>query len=165
MSSTADPVRNAVVGDRLEDYDGLRLLLSDIRVAGKLLNEARRHTVTRLFGVRDEDSVLVSMVAIGALAAAGHQTAVKAMRGPPLPEFGSTMITGAGVDNLIRGVGGEASRAIPNFGTLVVLAVLASSARPVTRRTLHEVHAVTHAMRMGFDHRYGHIFRPHRRAT
>ena len=51
------------------DYGGARLLVSDIRVAFLLLDEARCAIVARLFGVAKDESVLVSIVAVGALAA------------------------------------------------------------------------------------------------
>jgi hypothetical protein len=163
MSVIADSVHGAVDGERREDYDGLRLLLSDVRVVGKLLNEARYHSVARLFGVSREDSVLVTVVALGALAAAGQRKAAKLLQGPPLPELGNVLLGGTGVGGLVQSVAGDVSQEIPGFGALVVLAVIATSMRPVARRSWHEARTATHAARMGFDHRYGHMFRPHRR--
>jgi hypothetical protein len=160
MTSVADSVQGAISGDRLEDYDGLRLLLSDIRVMGKLLNEARYQTLSRLFGVSREDSLLVTVVALGSVAAMGHRTVVKLMQGPPFPELGNVLMGSAGVNRMVQSVAGEASAEIPGFAALVVLTVVATSIRPVVRKSLHEARTAAHAARMGFDHRYGHIIRP-----
>jgi hypothetical protein len=160
MTSLADPMQSVVAGDRLEDYDGLRLLISDIRTIGKLLNEARYLTTERLFGVSREDSALVTIVAVGSLVAVGQQTAAKLTHGPPLPELGNVLLSGAGISQVVHGIGGETSAEIPGFAALVVLTVVATSIRPVVSRSWHGARTAAHATRMGFDHRYGHIIRP-----
>jgi hypothetical protein len=159
MSSIAQP---AVDTDRLEDYDGLRLLLSDFRVAGKLLNEARCQGLRFLFGVSREDSLLVTVVLCGMLAAAGRRSWTKFMSGPPLPALGSVLLAGSGLGWVVDTVAGKAAGEIPGLEPLVAFAVLTTSGRPLLGRSLHGAHAATHAARAGFDHRYGHIVRRHR---
>ncbi len=150
-------------GDRLEDYDGLRLLLSDIRVMGKLLNRARYLTVQRLFGVGPDDSVLVSVIALWLLADAAKRSATKVLSGPPVPEFGDALLGSAGMGSLARGIGGPSSAEVPNFAALVAFTVVATSARPIANRTWHGLRLATHDARLAFDHRYGHIFGRHHR--
>src|SRR5579884_3525336 len=48
---------------------GARLLLSDVSTARVLLNEARYRTIERLFGVPRENAGLLTLVALGTLAA------------------------------------------------------------------------------------------------
>jgi hypothetical protein len=160
MSVVPDPAPVVAHGDSLADYDGLRLLLSDMRLVGKLVNEARYRSLDRLFGISREDSTLVTLVALGTLGAAGQRAWAKFMEGPPLPEFGDTLLAVGGVQGLFSGMAGELARDSPDLLALVAFSVVATSVRPVVGRSWRTAHAATHAARMGFDHRYGHIFRP-----
>jgi hypothetical protein len=163
MSVATQPGQGVVHGDRIEDYDGLRLLLSDIRVMGKLVNRARYLTVERLFGVGPDDSVLVSVIALWVLADAAKRSAAKVLSGPPVPEFGDALLGSAGMSSLARGIGGPSSATVPNFAGLVALAVVATSVRPAATRAWHGLRLASHDTRLAFDHRYGHIFRRHHR--
>jgi hypothetical protein len=160
VNVTPEPAQIAVKGDSLADYDGLRLLLSDMRLVGKLANEARFRSLDRLFGISRQDSALVTLVALGTLGAAGGRAWTKFMRGPPLPELGDTLMAVGGVQSLFSGVAGELARDSPSLPALIAFSVVATSVRPVLGRSWRTAHAATHAARMGFDHRYGHIFRP-----
>jgi hypothetical protein len=131
-----------------------------MRLVGKLANEARFRSLERLFGISREDSALVTLVALGTLGAAGGRAWAKFMKGPPLPEFGDTMMVVGGAQGLFSGVAGELARDKPDLLVLVAFSVVATSIRPLLGRSWHTAHAATHAARMGFDHRYGHIVRP-----
>ena len=159
MSVNADPAPVVAHGDSLADYDGLRLLLSDMRLAGKLANEAR-HRSLALVGISREDSNLVTLVALGMVGSAGHRAWKIFMEGPPLPTLGDTVLGVGTVQGLFSTVAGELARDSPDMLAMIAFSVVATSVRPVVGRTLHTAHAATHAARMGFDHRYGHIFRP-----
>jgi len=154
-----DPAHGAVTGDSLADYDGLRLLLSDMRLVGKLVNEGR-HRSLALVGISREDSNLVTLVGVGMLGAAGQRAWKKFMDGPPLPEFGDTLLAVGGIQGLFSSLAGELARDSPDLLAMVAFSVVATSVRPVVGRSWRTAHAATHAARMGFDHRYGHIFRP-----
>jgi hypothetical protein len=163
MSVATQQELGVLHGDRIEDYDGLRLLLSDIRVLGKLLNHARYLAVKRLFGVGPDDSVLVSVIALWVLADAAKRRAARVLSGPPVPEFGDALLGSAGMSSLARGIGGPSSAKVPNFAALVALTVVATSVRPAATRTWHGLRLASHDTRVAFDHRYGHIFRRHHR--
>jgi hypothetical protein len=154
-----DSAHGAVTGDSLADYDGLRLLLSDMRLVGKLVNEGR-HRSLALVGISREDSNLVTLVALGMMGAAGQRAWKKFMDGPALPEFGDTLLAVGGIQGLFSGMAGELARDSPDLLAMVAFSVVATSVRPVVGRSWRTAHAATHAARMGFDHRYGHIFRP-----
>jgi hypothetical protein len=159
MSVIPDPAPVVAHGGSLDDYDGLRLLLSDMRLVGKLANEAR-HRSLALVGISREDSNLVTLVALGMVGAAGQRAWKKAMEGPPLPALGDTVLAVGGIQGLFSSLAGELARDSPDLLAMVAFSVVATSVRPVVGRSWRTAHAATHAARMGFDHRYGHIFRP-----
>jgi hypothetical protein len=130
-----------------------------MRLVGKLVNEGR-HRSLALVGISREDSNLVTLVGLGMLGAAGQRAWKKFMDGPLLPEFGDTLLAVGGVQGLFSGLAGELARDSPDLLAMIAFSVVATSVRPVVGRSWRTAHAATHAARMGFDHRYGHIFRP-----
>jgi hypothetical protein len=159
MSVTTDPAPVVAHGDSLADYDGLRLLLSDMRLVGKLVNEGR-HRSLALIGISREDSNLVTLVGLGMAGAAGQRAWKKFMEGPPLPALGDTVLAVGTIQGLFSSMAGELARDSPDLLAMIAFSVVTTSVRPVVGRSLRTAHAATHAARMGFDHRYGHIFRP-----
>jgi hypothetical protein len=148
--------------DRLEDYGGLRLLVSDTRVALLLLDEARCAVVARLFGVSRDDSVLVSIIAVGALAHAAHATTAGVIEGQSWPSTGDSLIGVSALRESAHWLAGDLYRDTPIFGTLIAFAFLATSLRPVLRGSVRGIKIASRDARAGFDHRYGHLLGRHR---
>ncbi len=142
---------------------GARLLVSDVRVAILLLDEARYRVVARLFGVPRDKSLLVTIVALGTVAGAAHGKAAQVLRVPAGPSVADTVMGAAVVRESVHRIAGAWSRDSPFFGTLVAVAVLGASFRPVLGASFRGVKASSHRARAGFDHRYGHLVRASRR--
>jgi hypothetical protein len=153
---------SASAPSRLEDYGGATLLFSDLRVAFLLLDEARCAVISRLFGIPKDQSLLVSIIAIGALAQAAHEKATKVLRVEAGPTFPDLMIGTSALRESAHWMAGDLYRDTPIFGTLVAIAFLGTSLRPVLRASLRGVKAASHGARAGFDHRYGHLVRVRR---
>ena len=148
---------------RLEDTGGAQLLMSDLRVALLLLNEARYRTIQRLFGVSRDQVNLTTAVAALVLAGAVQERATRALNAPGAPSA-SDVALGAGVlRELVYGAAGPWSRDTPFFGTLVTIAVLGGLARPAVGASLRSVMSSTRRMRLGFDNRYGQLIARNRR--
>jgi hypothetical protein len=145
-----------------EDYGGARLLVSDMRVAILLLDEARCAIVARLFGVARDDSGLVSMIAVGTLVLAAHDRTTRVLRRPGRPSVTDSMLGSSVLRELAHWLAGDLARDTPIFGTLLALGFLGSSLRPVVRGSRHGITAASHQARTGFDRRYGHLI-PRRR--
>jgi hypothetical protein len=147
---------------RREDYGGTRLLVSDMRVASLLLNEARGAVVARLFGVPRDKSVLVTIIAVGTLAQAAHDRATRVLGVQAYPSFGDSMIGTSVLRESAHWITGDLYRDTPIFGTLIAIGVLGTSLRPVLGMSLRGVKAASHGARVGFENRYGHLLRPRR---
>jgi hypothetical protein len=145
-----------------ENSGGAHLLTSDLRVAYLLIDEARYRSVARLLGVDREGSSLVTIVALGLLATAARNAARKLVGVPDSASAADPAIAVAVAREAVRGLGGAALAGAPYFATLVVLAVARSSLRPALGASSRGVRSASHWARTGFDHRYGHLFRPSR---
>ena len=158
MTATDAPLVSRA-GRDTEGSGGAGLLLSDVTIVGGLLNEARYRAVERLFGVPRDQSFLVTVIALGTLAGAIHDRAARALSGPSVPSLGGTLL-GAGVlKESVHGIAGSWSKDTPLFNTLLAIALLGTLARPVLRVSFRDVKASSHAVRVAFDHRYGHLIR------
>jgi hypothetical protein len=111
-----------------------RLFLTDARLALALLNSARYPTLNRLFGASREQANVVTFFVALVAADATYRTARRVFRAP----FGMTgtdvVLGGFALSEAASGVTGPPSRDVPQFGTLVAGAVLASLAAPGLRR-------------------------------
>lgn len=151
----------ALRGD--EESGGLRLLINDATVACLLLNEARCRVAARLFGVPKDQSFLVTLIALGALAGAVHDRAARALQAPGTPSLGDTVLVAGAIKESVHGIAGAWSKDTPLFNTLLAIAVLGNLLRPVLRVSFRDVKASSHRARVAFDHRYGHLVRRGRR--
>src|SRR4051812_30534756 len=107
---------------------GARLFAVDMRVRSLLMGEARQRVVTRTFGIpRDEQSVLVTVILMGAVA-----TVVRGLAAGPWrrPSGADAAMGGALLSGTLRGIAGPPSRHIPLAGGLIAFGVLSHSLRP-----------------------------------
>jgi hypothetical protein len=141
----------------LEDVGGARLLVSDVRTALLLLDEARYRAVNRLFGVSREQSWAVTVIALAVLAQAAHDKAEQMVKGPGGPNRADAMLGAAALRELLAGIPGPASRDTPLVATLVAIAMVGAVVRPALSRTAHGIRTATHRARHSFNHRYGHL--------
>lgn len=144
-------------GDGL--FDGGRLLSSDVRVAYLLLNEARRRVISRVFRVSDDDSALVTAIALGITGATLGRKVTSALRSPGRPDRSDVVIGAALLRGTIDRLAGASDSPIRDA---VVIAVLASAVlRPVLRRASHRAMTSVYDAHTVFEHRYGHLIRRH----
>jgi hypothetical protein len=145
-----------VIGPDRSEVGGARLFASDVQLVLLATGEVRSRVLTGVFGIpRNQQSALVSVIAIGALAT-GARALVRLPRlglRPSLPDLG----IGACLLNVaIRGIAGARSAEIPAAGALIAGAVLAHSLRPalrpLLRESVHDVEVLAHTA----EHRYGH---------
>jgi hypothetical protein len=135
---------------------GTRLLLSDCRVALLLLDEARCRVMERVLGVPRDKSFVVTIIALGTLAEAVHSKVTQVLNAPGGPSVGDTVVGVAMLKESVHWIAGPDSRNSTLFGTLVAIAVLGASARPVVGASLRGVKAGSRRARAGFDRRYVH---------
>jgi hypothetical protein len=144
----------------LKDFSGARLLVSDIRVAGLLLNHARLRALERYLGVPEEQANLATMVMVLVLAESlqDHSArTVQAIRSPKRPAGGDVFLATGVVRALAQGVAGPTVSDTPGFGLLIAIAALATVARPAAQRARAGVSAQSRRARELFYGRYGHL--------
>lgn len=152
--------RAASAGERdvaLEEAADARLLVSDVRVALLLLDEARHRVVERFFGVSRDQSWLLTLIALALIAEAANAKAERMLRGPGGPTRADVALGAAALRELLSGISGPSSRDTPLLGTLVMIAVVGAVVRPGLRRTVHGIRASSHRVRHSFNHGYGHL--------
>jgi hypothetical protein len=141
---------------RLEDGGGARLLVSDVRVALLLLDEARYRVVNRLFGAENQ-SWPVTLIALAVLAQAAQEKSDQMLKGPGGPTRTDMAFGAVGLRELVAWISGPPSRDTPLVGSLVTIAVLGALARPGLTRAGHRIMTSSHHAKASFNHRYGHL--------
>jgi hypothetical protein len=137
-----------------DEVSGARLLLVDVRMRSLLMHEARRRVVTRMFGLgRDEQSFLVTMILIGAVA-----TVIRDFAAPlwPRPSGADVAIGGSVLNATLRGLAGPPSRNVPLAGVMIACAMLSHSLRPVVAGSAREIGTLFSEVRAALGGRYGH---------
>jgi hypothetical protein len=113
-----------------------RVFVSDVRLAAAVLNEMRRLTLRRVFGVsRAEADALTFVLALTA-ADATLRTARRAVR-MTIPSRGDAAIGGFLAREAALGIAGPAARKVPLAGTVLAAAMLGGAALPELRRAAH----------------------------
>jgi hypothetical protein len=133
---------------------GARLLLTDAKVVSLLLRDARDRTTARLFGTTSDQSLLITALALGSLAAAVHEkgTAILGVR----PSPSADTLIGAGVMNVaLHGIAGAPSRDKRFLAALVTFAVLGSSFGPAVAGSIRGLRAEGHRIGSAMRGRYG----------
>jgi hypothetical protein len=138
------------------DEAGAKLLISDLRVAYLLINEARNRTLERLLGVSREQANMVTLVALLMLAEGSHGRAQR-LRDVQGPSRLDTMLGAAVLREAIYGIGGAAADETRMFGVLIALAVVGRLSVPSIRRAIHGASTHSRRARSYFNHRYGHL--------
>ena len=141
----------------LAEVGGARFLVSDVRVALLLLDEARYRVVNRLFGVDRDHSWEVTLIALAVLASAAHDKSDQMLKGPGGPTRTDMAFGVAGLRELLARISGPPSQDTPLLTTLVTIAVVGAVARPMLTRAAHRIRTSTHDARASFNHRYGHL--------
>lgn len=157
--TAGSPAGRARALDGRQDYGGARLLVSDIRVAFLLLDEARHAVVVRLFGVDRDDSMLISIIALATAARAAHDMAGRVVKLDARPSASDSMLGLSMLRESAHWLAGDRYRDTPIFGTLIALAFASASVRPMVRASVRGAKTASHQARFGFDKRYGHLFR------
>lgn len=143
-----------------EEFGGGRLLLSDLRVAFLLMNDARHRTVARLFGVSPDQANLVTLIAVMMLAEAAHRKVQRLFSAPSVPSPGDGLVAGASLRELLLGVAGSPARDVPFSGPLLAIAVLGGTVGPTAFKSLRAIGDSSRKMTVGFHHRYGYVVDP-----
>jgi hypothetical protein len=148
----------------LEEVGGARLLVSDVRFALLVLDEARYRVVNRLFGVERDQSWPGTLIALAVLAQAAHEKSDQMLKGPGGPTRTDMAFGAVGLRELLAGIYGPPSRDTPLVGSLVTIAVLGALARPGLSRAAHHIRTSSHHIRTSshharqlFNDRYGHL--------
>jgi hypothetical protein len=150
------------IAEELEGTGGVNALAADLRTTFLLLNEGRYRALTRMFGISRADANIVTLVALGALAQASHEQFQRMMRMPGGPTRGDAELGLAALNELAYGIGGPASRQMPFFGGLLVLAVAGAMSGPTAVRSVRAMRQSVRRMHQASLHRYGHLIgRPH----
>ena len=142
---------------RGEEASGARLLLTDIRIAFLLANEARYRTMEGVLGVPRDQANLVTLVTLGMLLEAAHDKTEQLLRGPGPPTRADAALGAAVLREVLYGVGGSPTRDTPLFSALVTVALLGGLSGPAVRRSVRGIRAASHRTRRSFNHRYGHL--------
>ena len=141
----------------LEDVAGARLLVSDVRAALLLVDEARYRVIKRLFGVSRDRSWPVTLIALALVAHAAHEKSDQMLRGPGGPTRSDVALGVATLRELLIAIPRRSSQDTPLVGTLVTLAVVGALVRPGLSRTVNGIRTSSHRARRSFNHRYGHL--------
>lgn len=139
-----------------EEFGGARLLLSDIRAAFLLANEARYRAIERVLGVPRDRANLVTVIALGMLLQATHEKTEQLLRGPGAPTRTDAVLGAAVLRELLYEVGRPPSRGSPWSDALVIVALLGGLSRPAARRSIRGIRASIQQIGAAFNDRYGH---------
>lgn len=134
---------------------GPDLLLSDIRVALLVMNEARYRAIEGVFGVSRDQANLLTVIVLAMTLQAGHDKAVQVLRARGAPTLRDVVLGAVILREVLYGIGGPSSKDTPYFGTLVSAALMARQPGPALRRSLRGLRTAAQEARAGFKHRYG----------
>ena len=154
MSTVANPPVTASV-DRSE-FGGFRLLLSDLRTAWILLAEADYRCLAKIFGVRRDQTTMVTLIGAMMLAEAVRTGVAKAFEGVARPSLKDAALTSGVVKEGLHMIAGPSSRDVP-LGSLIAIVLVTKFSRPAVRQSAHAIRSASHLAHEEFIHRYGHL--------
>jgi hypothetical protein len=135
-----------------------RQFLTDVRLAGVLVNEMR-YQALEFVGVRRDDANVATVVIAAVAADAAHRRLSRLMRLAKPPSRGDVVLAGGVATELLHELGGPSSRDIPYYGVMIVVSVGATRAGPVVRQAIDGVAGVSRqaidALRRNYDYMVG----------
>jgi len=144
----------------VQEPGGVNLLLSDIRFAFLLANEARHRALERAFGIQRDQANFVTLVAALLVLESMQDRTSKAFTSGRPPSAGEMALGTTAAREALYAVAGPAAREGPLFASLVMLAVAGAAIRPVVGRSLRGIRASSRARNIKFRQRYGYIVDP-----
>lgn len=126
-----------------------RLFLGDVGVVLMVGNHMRRRLVSRfvgLDGLTRNESLLVTLLALGALAKMAEDATPSVSRPPP-PSAVHMVISGTLIADVVHALGGIGPKRTPGFAALIAFALIykyhpvARAAMGVARESVHAVEA------------------------
>ena len=137
-----------------DGFSGAGQLYADVRTGSLLIHEAHQRVVTRVLGLRrDEQSLLVTVILIGAVA-----TALRDLAAPlwPHPSAAQAAIGTSVLNATLRGLAGPPSRNVPLAGAIMACAVLSHSLRPAFAGSARQIGTLFREVRGALGARYAH---------
>jgi hypothetical protein len=142
--------------NRDQQPGGRRLLLGDVIILIRLIDVWRQKALERVFGAQRDQSLLITVIAAGAVAEGVHSAASRAKQATTTPpSLGDSFIAATVVKEGMNSVIGVKSTDRPFVGTLIAAAVLTKLLRPVVSENLHRMRARTHRSLTALRRRYG----------
>jgi hypothetical protein len=142
-----------------DQLSGAKLLLTDAEVAGRVINEFRHRFIERTLGIQTRESsfssVLITMIALGAVAQGIHGAGARVREVQSSPSLGDALIGGSIMKQSIRSIAGALPEDTAPLGALIVFALLAHAARPTVEGTYQRVSAQRRRFRAAMRGRYG----------
>jgi hypothetical protein len=106
----------------------------DLKARSLVVGEVRRRGLTRAFGVPgDEQSLLVTLILLGALATVAKEYASRLPKLPGLPDAADTEMAGGVLNAGLRGLAGPPAAAMPLAGLMIGFAVMLHGLRPLAQ--------------------------------
>ena len=136
---------------------GAQLLVTDIRVAYLLANEARYRALERVFGISREQANVVTFVLLLVAAQTVSDKIDRALHGIGGPTKADGALGAALANEVLGEIAGRPARDTPMFGPLVALALVGGLSAPAVRRSMHGLSVTSHRTLVAFRHRYGYL--------
>jgi len=144
-----------VIGDH-QHSGGRRLLVGDVIILSRLLNQAWSRFIARLFGVQRDQSLLITLIAAGAVVEGLQRGASRARQvGSTPPSLGDSFIGATVVKESMNSIVGVKSTDRPFVGTLIAAAVVTKLCHPVVSTAWRRGTARVRSFRMTVRSRYG----------
>jgi len=135
-----------------------RNLGGDLRLALALADEIRGRIAVRAFGVPREQSWLVTLIALGVLAGAAHDSGERLQARRPHPTSGDALLGAFTGDELLHELAGPAAREMGGLAALIALALVASRGGPAVTRSVRGMRASQKRMRTAVHDHYNKRF-------
>jgi hypothetical protein len=143
--------------DRSATLSGARLLVTDLRIAYLLANEARYRALERVFGVSRDQANLLTFMLLVLAADTVHDKVERALHGVGGPTRSDALLGTAAAIGLMDEIAGGPDQETSLSGPLVALALVGALSAPAVRRSMHRISSTSHRTLVAFRHRYGYL--------